>query len=47
VFHISIWGGLVLCLGGAKPTKASPWRGAGPDDGFPSAFVFNILKKAL
>jgi len=22
VFHISIWWGLELCLGGAKPTKA-------------------------
>jgi len=24
-FHISIWGGLELCLGD-KPTKAPPWR---------------------
>jgi len=29
VFHVSIWGGLELCLGGAKPTKAP--RGDGTD----------------
>jgi len=25
LFHFSIWRGLELCLGGAKPTKATPW----------------------
>jgi len=29
VFHISIWGGLVLCLGGLSPQK--PPRGDGTD----------------
>jgi len=24
VFHISIWGGLVLCLGGLSPPKPPP-----------------------
>jgi len=26
VFHIPIWGGWEMCLGGAKPTKAPQWR---------------------
>jgi len=31
VFHISIWGGLGALFGGAKPTKAPPWRRDWPE----------------